>query len=339
MKLATAYRICLALTMAAGLGLAAAAAAAEENPPAAPASQGEIKPPEAAPAETKPPAEGEASEATPPKPPAKRFLTPEEIRQLPVFTRLDDASLQEILDKGKALLGDVKDNTFGYDEEAFYWLLRLVSRLNPDLLKPDPEPLSYAALLATPSLYRGTPVTLAGVYRSYEKHHVPALALKKDVPYIYPCVITSTGQDFLLATVIVLEDPSAYLRVDDDVAVKGYFYKVQRYQTRGGEERSGLVLLAQRLVPASEADTVAAPAAGDHPSGGIFSDPGLMIGLGILVLLVGGFITVRMMSRKRKQNGTDKRFPEVHKFRLRRPDRIEPRAGGGAGDAGGGPKP
>jgi hypothetical protein len=373
MRHAIVYGLCLALSVA--LGLAAAAALAEEASPAAPpaapatpgagapeaaapvpaapASQGEAKPAESKPAETQAAAaaslEGQPPEAAPPeskpgeakplRPPARKTLTPEEIRQLPVFTRLDDASLREILEKGKALLGDVKDNTFGYDEEAFYWLLHLVSRLNPDLLRPDPEPLPYSALLATPSLYRGQPVTLGGVYRSYEKHHVPALALQKDVPYMYPCVISSIKQPLLIAMVIVLEDPSTYLRVDDDVVVKGYFYKVLRYQTRGGEERSGLVLVAQRLVPASETEAIEAPATGGRPTGGMFSNPGVLIALGILAVLMGAFFTVRMMVRKRKQNGTGKRFPEVHKFRLRRPDRIEPPAGGGPGDAGGGPKP
>jgi len=328
MNLATAYRICLALAMAAGLGLAAAAASAEENPPAAPAPQGEAKPPETPPAEAKPP-----------KPSARRFLTEEEVRQLPVFTRLDDASLQEILKKGKTLLGDVKDNTFDYDEEAFYWLLHLVSRLNPELLKPDAEELPFSALLETPSLYRGEPVTLRGVYRSYEKHRVPSIALQKDIPAIYPCVISATDQPQILATVIVIEDPSSYLRVDDDVVVKGYFYKVRQYQSIGGEKRSGPMIVAQRLVPVDQTGAAEGPAAGDRPRGGVFADPGLMIGVGVIAVLLGAFITLRLIIRKPKQDGTDPRKPKVHKFRLRRPDRIEPPAGGGPGGAGGGPKP
>jgi hypothetical protein len=347
MKLATAYRICLALATAAGLGLAAAAASAEENPPAAPASQGEAKPPEAAPAEAKPPeaappAEGAASEAKPPKPPAKRFLTEEEVRQLPVFTRLDDASYQEILKKGKALLGDVKDNTFGYDEEAFYWLLHLVSRLKPELLKPDAEELPYSALLATPSLYRGELVTLSGVYLSREKHMVPALALQKDVPFMYPCIIKEHPAEQMrpIATVIVLEDPLLYLHVGDDVVVKGYFYKIREYEGTKGKGFAPMII-AQRLVPAGEAAMGQAPASkpAEPGLGGTFSDPGLVVMIALIVLLMIGFFALRMRLRKPLQHGTDLRKPQVHKFHLRRPDRIEPPAGGGPGDAGGGPKP
>ena len=338
MKHATTCRIGLALAIAAALGLAAAAACAEESPPAAPATvapapQGDAKTPES------PPAEGKPSEATPPKPFAKKFLTDEEVRRLPVFTRLDDDSLQEILKKGKTLLGDVKDNTFGYDEEAFYWLLHLVSRLNPELLKPDAEALPYSALLAMPSMYRGEPVTLSGVYRSYEKHRVPSIALQKDIPCIYPCVISATDQPQILATVIVLEDPSANLRVDDDVVVKGYFYKVRQYQSIGGDKRFAPMIIAQRLVPTAEAGAAEEPAAGDRPKGGFFSDPGLMIGAGIVAVLLGVFITLRLFIRKPKQDGTDPRKPKVHKFRLHRQDRSSTPAGGGTGGAGGGPKP
>jgi hypothetical protein len=323
MKHAIACRIGLALAMAAALGLAAAAACAEESPPAAaaPAPQGEAKPP---------------------KLPAKRFLTEEEVRQLPVFTRLDDASLQEILAKGKALLGDVKDNTFGYDEEAFYWMLHLVSRLNPELLKPDAETLPYSALLAMPSLYRGMPVTISGAYFSCEKHQVPALALQKDVPYMYPCVIKEQPAEQVrpIATVIVLQDPSLYLRVGDDVVVKGYFYKVRQYE---GTKGTGFapIIIAQRLVPAGEAASGQAPASksAEPGLGGTFSDPGLVVMIALVMLLMIGFFALRMRLRKPTQHGTDPRKPQVHKFRLRRPDRIEPPAGGGTGGAGGGPKP
>jgi hypothetical protein len=336
MRHATARWIGLTLVLGAAvaLGAVSAGAAAEENPPAAP--QGEAKPADAKPPEATP------AEAKPPRPPAKKFLTPEEIRQLPVFTRLDDASLQETLEKGKTLLADVKDNTFSYDEEAFYWLLHLVSRLKPDLLKPDAEPLPYSALLSTPSLYRGTPVTLSGVYFSREKHHVPALALQKDVPYMYPCVIKEHPAEEVrpIATVIVLEDPMLYLHVGDDVVVKGYFYKVRQYE---GTKGAGFapILIAQRLVQEGEANADREPASRtpDPELGGVFSNPILVAMIAVVILLMIGFFALRIQLRKPKPHGTDKHKPQVHKFRLRRPDRIEPPAGGGTGGEGGGPKP
>jgi hypothetical protein len=331
MRHAIAYRLGLVLVLGAVLGPAAATAVAEEDLPAAPTAPSAAQPPA-------PQGEAKPADAKPPKPPATRFLTEEEVRKLPVFTRLDDASFQKILAKGKTLLADVKDNTFDYDEEAFYWLLHLVSRLQPDLLKPDAEPLPYSALLATPSLYRGEPVTIRGSYLSVEKHHVPALALRKDVPYMYPCTIKEHEKP-LLATVIVLEDPMKYLRVEDDVFVKGYFYKVRRYRSIGGNEDVAPMIIAQRLVPADQVGAAEVPAAGDRPRGGVFSDPSLMIGLGVVAVLIGAFITLRVLIRKPKYDGKDPRKPQVHKFRLRRPDRIEPPAGGGPGGAGGGPKP
>jgi hypothetical protein len=335
MRHAIAYRLGLALVFGAVLGLVAATAVAEENLPAAPAAPSAAQPPA-------PQGEAKPADAKPPKPPARRFLTEEEVRQLPVFTRLDDASFQEILAKGKTLLADVKDNSFDYDEEAFYWLLHLVSRLQPDLLKPDAEPLPYSALLAMPSTYRGMPVTLSGVYFSYEKHQVPALALQKDVPYMYPCVIKEAPADQPrpIATVIVLEDPSLYLRTGDDVVVKGYFYKIRRYQGTKGEGFAP-ILVAKRLVPAGEAASGQAPASRspEQGLGGTFSDPTLVVMIAVVVLLMVGFFVVRMRLRKPGQHGTDPRKPQIHRFRLRRPDRIEPPAGGGPGGAGGGPKP
>ena len=356
MRHAIACRIGLALAMAAALGLASATACAEESPPAAapaaaaPAPQGEArpadtKPPESPPAEAKPPkppAEGVTSEVKPPKLPTKKFLTEEEVRQLPVFTRLDDASLQEILAKGKTLLGDVKDNTFGYDEEAFYWLLHLVSRLKPELLKPADESLPYSALLSTPSLYRGEPVTLSGVYFSREKHMIPAMALQKDVPFMYPCVIKEHPAEEMrpIATVIVLEDPMLYLRVGDDVVVTGYFYKIRRYEGTKGEGFAPMVV-ARRLVPAGDAatDRVSTSRTPEPGLGGMLSDPTLVVMIAVIILLMIGFFALRMQLRKPNRYGTDKRKPQVHKFRLRRPDRIEPPAGGRPGNEGGGPKP
>jgi hypothetical protein len=341
MRHAIACRIGLALAMAAALGLASATASAEESPPAAapaaaaPAPQGEARP-------AKPPAEGVTSEVKPPKLPTKKFLTEEEVRQLPVFTRLDDASFQEILAKGKTLLSDVKDNTFGYDEEAFYWLLHLVSRLKPELLKPADESLPYSALLSTPSLYRGEPVTLSGVYFSREKHMVPALALQKDVPFMYPCVIKEHPAEEMrpIATVIVLEDPMLYLRVGDDVVVTGYFYKIRRYEGTKGEGFAPMIV-ARRLVPAGDAatDRVSASRTPGPGLGSMLSDPTLVVMIAVIILLMIGFFALRMQLRKPKPYGTDKRKPQVHKFRLRRPDRIEPPAGGRPGNEGGGPKP
>ncbi len=44
-----------------------------------------------------------------------------------------------MIQKGKALLSDVKDNDFDYNEEAFYWLVAHVYKFPAELMKPDKD--------------------------------------------------------------------------------------------------------------------------------------------------------------------------------------------------------
>jgi hypothetical protein len=321
---------------------AAAAAAPSEAQPAEPKAAQAAPPaaaaPESTPAEATP---AEAKPAEPSRPPAKRILTPEEIKELPVFSRYDTATWDKMLQKGQALLGDVKDNTFDYNEEAFYWLLHLVSHLKPELLKPDDECVPYPSLVALPSSFRGQPVTISGVYLAREKHWVPVLALAKDVPYLYACTIKEHPADQLrpVATVITSEDPTLYLHVGDDVRVKGYFYKVRAYQGPKGEGFAPMII-AQRLEP-EEGPAPGSGLAGDagRPGGGPFSDPYLVMMIAVVIILMIAFVAVRMQLRKPKPHAPRERPNQGHRFRLRRPDRIEPPGPGGGGSEGGGPKP
>jgi len=301
--------------------------AAQAAPPAPAAA--ESKPAEAAPAEAKP--------AEPPRAPARRILTPEEIKELPVFSRYDAATWDKMLQKGNALLEDVKDNTFGYDEEAFYWLVYHVNRLKPDLLKPDEECQPYPTLVALPSSFRGQPVTIRGMYMSAYKFRVPVLALQKDIPFLFECTVKEHPADQLrpVATVITSEDPTLYLHVGDDVRVKGYFYKVRAYQGTKGEGFAPMVI-AQRLEPDE------GPAPGSRPGGpggGPFADPYLVMMIAVVIILIIAFVAVRMQLRKPKPHAPRERPNQVHRFRLRRPDRIEPPGTGGGGSEGGRQKP
>jgi hypothetical protein len=301
--------------------------AAQAAPPAPAAA--ESKPAEAAPAEAKP--------AEPPRAPARRILTPEEIKELPVFSRYDAATWDKMLQKGNALLEDVKDNTFGYDEEAFYWLVYHVNRLKPDLLKPDEECQPYPTLVALPSSFRGQPVTIRGMYMSAYKFRVPVLALQKDIPFLFECTVKEHPADQLrpVATVITSEDPTLYLHVGDDVRIKGYFYKVRAYQGTKGEGFAPMVI-AQRLEPDE------GPAPGSRPGGpggGPFADPYLVMMIAVVIILIIAFVAVRMQLRKPKPHAPRERPNQVHRFRLRRPDRIEPPGTGGGGSEGGRQKP
>ena len=324
------------------IAAAAAAASAEVGPPAAtaPEARPEQPPsPEAGPPQGRPP---EAKTGEAPRPPARRILTPDEIKELPVFSRYDDATWQKMLEKGNALLGDVKDNTFGYDEEAFYWLVYHVNRLNPELLKPDAEAVPLPTLLALPSSYRGQPVTIRGVYLSAAKFRVPVLALQKDIAYLYECTIKEHPFDQVrpVATVIVSEDPMLYLHVGDDVRVKGYFYKVRAYQGTKGEGFAPMII-GQRLEPEEPAapGTTIAAAESRRGAGGMLSDPYLVMMIAVVLILMIAFVAVKMHARKPRPHAPGERPFQVHKFRLRRPDQIEPPGGGGTGGEGGGPKP
>jgi hypothetical protein len=329
------------ILVAPALGAAAAAPPPEaEAPEAAPAAPAPAAP---APAKAKAgeAATPETGPAEPPRPPAKRILTPEEIKELPVFSRYDAATWDKMLQKGNALLEDVKDNTFGYDEEAFYWLVYHVNRLKPDLLKPDDECVPYPSLVALPSSFRGQPVTLTGRYMSAYKFRVPVLALQKDVPFLFECTLKEHPADQVrpVATVITSEDPTLYLHVGDDVRVKGYFYKVRAYQGTRGEGFAPM-LIAQRLEP----DEGAAPGSGltsdtGRRGGGPFSDPYLVMMIAVVIILMIAFVAVRMQLRKPKPHAPRERPNQVHRFRLRRPDRIEPPGTGGGGSEGSRQKP
>jgi hypothetical protein len=277
----------------------------------------------------------------------RKILTTEEIKELPIFSRYDDETWQKLLAKGRTLLEDVKDETFGYDEEAFYWLVAHVNKLPPELMKPDSEGVAYKILLSQASALRGTPVTIRGVYMIVSPFNVSIEALRKDVPILYECSIRELPLNEYrpIATVITTEDPMTYLRAGDEVLVKGYFYKVRQYTGNKGVTVAPM-LVAQRLEPiggmpddAKRAGARSSAARGDT-FGGAMADPYLITMIALIVLMAGGFFYIKSRQRsKNAQNATSQRPYRVHKFRLRRPDLPTPPAGGGPGSPSDGPKP
>ncbi len=280
-------------------------AAAEESPPPAPLS----------------------SEAKPPETTTGEKAAAEKRREPPILHRFDIA-----WEKGDALLSDVRDNTFDYNEEAFFWVLYKVTKTPPEILKPDEETMRYSTLLAMPSSHRGHLVTLRGVYLSAAPIRMPVLALQRAIPMFYECIVHPENQERPLATVIVIDDPMQYLRAEDSVRVKGYFYKVRQYQGVKAIDSSPMII-AQRLEP----DTgPVAPASGGASAFPYSDQMRLGVMFAVLAALVIGFFFVRQYIRPKSHA---KSQPQVHKFRLRRPDRVEPPGGGGPGGEGGGQKP
>ncbi len=280
-----------------------------------------------------PPAE--KAESTPNKTPpgkplgdGKREMTLDEIRDLPVLKRLDIP-----FEKGEALLSDVKDRTFDYDESALWWLVGVVAKLSEAAFKPDEMVTGYLELLAMPSAHRGKPVTIRGAYVMVTPLATPVLALRKDIPTLYVCNIRELPATEMrpIATVIVIEDPMAYLEKYDTVRVKGYFYKIRRYEDSQGNKHDGPMLVARRL----ELDQRAPDSLSVGP--GMSKDQILLAFMMALVILLGlAFLWLRHRN-KAKIHAAGAR--PIHRIRLRRPDRVEPPADAGDGGEGGEPQP
>jgi hypothetical protein len=135
-----------------------------------------------------------------------------------------------------------------------------------------------------------------------------------------------------LATVIVIDDPMQYLQAEDSVRVTGYFYKIRQYEGNKGIGFAPMII-AQRLEP----DTgPGAPGGGATSASPSTAQMRLGVMFAILAALVIGFFFVRQYIRPKSHA---KSQPPVHKFRLRRPDRVEPPGGSGPGGEGGGQKP
>ena len=296
--------------------------------------------PEPSPAATQP-----AEETVAPAPPEEiptgeearpKKLTPEEIRELPILKRFE-VPLDVPLEKADAILGDVKDETFGYDESAFYWLVSVVSKLPADLMKPDEETVPYSQLLSTPSSFRGKPVTLRGVYMTVAPWRVPVVAIAKDIPRLFTCTVREPPmeQERPVATVVVLEDPMPDFKAFDEVRVKGYFYKVRKYEGSKGVGYAPM-LVAQRLEPDVGG---ASPFGGPSPGSSMFSlgsyAPLAFMGGGLIVLFIVFFYLKRM--GRSTTDANRKRLP--HRIRLRRPDQPGPLEDRGPGGEGGGQGP
>jgi hypothetical protein len=324
--LAMAVGVTSALAVA--LALVAASAVAADTPARGPAPSVKMD-------TVSPPPDPRAKEpAATETAPAKKVLRPEDIKELPTFSKYDNESWEQLLQKGRALLSDVKDNTFEYDESAFYWLVAQVSKFPADQMKPGADATAYKILLAQPETHRGEIVTVSGVYLKVTPFHVPITALRKDVPMLYECTIGELPltNDSILATVITTEDPMEYLQKDDEVRVKGYFYKIRTYQRADGSARPSPMLIAQRLEPMQAAVNQSVWA-------GVIADPWIMYAAGGLLFLFGGFLFLKMMTRPKSKYEpiTDKN--RVHRFRLRHPDFVPPPAGGGPRSPGDSPKP
>jgi len=280
------------------------------------------------------PAEGEQPQEKP-KGEGPRELRLDDIRDLPILKRYDLP-----FEKGEALLGDVKDETFGYDESAFWWVVSQVGHLPTETFEPHAVTTGFSQLMALPSSFRGKLVTIRGMYLTCSPFETPILAIKKDIPNLYECNIRELPMNEArpVATIICLEDPMDYLYRGDIVKVRGFFYKVRAYQ---GSKGPGLapMLITDRLVPENRR----LPVAGGEEEGGV--GRGLLAagGTTCVVLMVAAILVLGglyfYLRLKTKASPHAPRERPGHRIRLRRPGGDQPPADARPGDEGGRPQP
>lgn len=159
-----------------------------------------------------------------------------------------DAS--EDLSRGLALLRDVHDNVFSFDDPAFYWFCRFVKRDAPAAayqISETEASMPWRFLLERPSDYRGGLVVIAGRLLRRSQFEVTN---RRGVGTLYQCELVE-ARTRVICTVIVTEDPQA-IPIRSWVRTKGYFIKVRAFRTDAGTTGAGPLLVARRLEPAQD---------------------------------------------------------------------------------------
>ncbi len=152
------------------------------------------------------------------------------------------------LSHGLALLRDVRDNVFSFDDPAFYWFCRFVKRAAPaadDQISETETGVPWHFLLERPSDYRGRLVVIAGRLLRRSQFE---MTNRREVGTLYQCELVEAGTR-AICTVIVTEDPQA-IPIRSWVRTKGYFIKVRAFRTDAGTTGAGPLLVARRLEPA-----------------------------------------------------------------------------------------
>jgi len=342
----------LLMILATVLALGVPAAHAAVPAPQAPAERDPGAPSAKVPAAAEPPAEkpleGNSAAAKPPEAEAPREeaadqkpagtgpreLKLEDIRDLPLLRRYDLP-----FEKGEALLNDVKDETFGYDESAFWWVVSQVEHLPPETFEPKEITAGFPQLLALPKSYRGKLVTIRGMYLTCAPFETPVLAIRKDIPTLYECNIRELPieEERPVATVICIENPMDYLFRGDIVKVRGFFYKVRAYQ---GSKGPGLapMLITRRLVPEGRRLPGAAGEKGGVGRSLLAAGSTTCVVLMVAAILVlGGLYFYLRVKTKASPHAPRERTG--HRIRLRRPGGDQPAGDTRPGDEGGRPQP
>ena len=152
------------------------------------------------------------------------------------------------LSPGLALLQDVRDNEFSFDDPAFYWFCRFVrhdASVAEYQISEAETSVPWRFLLERPSDYRGRLVVVSGRLLRRSPFEV---INRGDVGMLFQCELVESGTR-AICTVVVTENPQA-IPIRSWVQTKGYFIKVRAFRTDVGNAGAGPLLVTRRLEPA-----------------------------------------------------------------------------------------
>ena len=139
-------------------------------------------------------------------------------------------------------LSSIEDFTYDFDHPGYYALLRFVkqSRFAPGFGCLPIAVDDWRTLVERPKDFRGLPVTIEGT-----------VGRNKD-PYVHPRY-PELGQvwqvelrrpDQAISCTVVFTSDVSDLPLGADIRVTGYFFKINRYPTRGGQPGLSALLVA-----------------------------------------------------------------------------------------------
>jgi len=153
---------------------------------------------------------------------------------------------EDDLAHGQVLLENIRDDVFSFDDPAFYWFCQYVRRhASASEFQPDSmeKPLDGTSLLERPHAFRGRVVMIEGILRAKRSYEV---SNRREGGTLHQYEVELSGGR-LCAVISPAEEFG--LPIGNRVRATGYFIKIRRYQTMGGRESSGPLIIAPRLTP------------------------------------------------------------------------------------------
>lgn len=204
-------------------------------------------------------------------------------------------------ENGIALLAGVKDGTFSFDDEGFYWFCSYL-REHPDALADagcgadDAVPWQY--LMERPTDYRGRAVCIEG--RFLREQPAYDVSSHPDVGRLRQVDLGVAGSQSIATLVLV--DPPPPTSKRSLIRTRGFFIKVRSYRTESGGEGAGPLFVARSFTIVDRA-------------GETVGGTGTLSGRDILTLMGGVtialfFVVVFMRRRVSDSAGTSRSFPE-----------------------------